>query len=72
MNQRDGEGIQAFSVRCDIAKNADVEAAIEQSLTWCHLIDELINDAGATWAPFEDRSKPQINFFPPTSLHPRG
>jgi NAD(P)-dependent dehydrogenase (short-subunit alcohol dehydrogenase family) len=44
-----------MSTRCDISKNAEVEAAVGQVLAqWDH-IDILVNNAGATWgAPFEE------------------
>jgi NAD(P)-dependent dehydrogenase (short-subunit alcohol dehydrogenase family) len=55
VQQLEAQGIQAMSTRCDISKNADVEAAIGQVLErWDH-IDILVNNAGATWgAPFAE------------------
>ena len=48
-------GITAMSVRCDISKPEEVQAAVDQVLEkWDH-IDILVNNAGATWgAPLED------------------
>jgi NAD(P)-dependent dehydrogenase (short-subunit alcohol dehydrogenase family) len=47
-------GITAMSVRCDISKPDEVDAAVDQVLqAWDH-IDILVNNAGATWgAPLE-------------------
>jgi NAD(P)-dependent dehydrogenase (short-subunit alcohol dehydrogenase family) len=48
-------GINAMSVVCDISKNDQVEAAVEQVLGHFQHIDVLVNNAGATWgAPFEE------------------
>jgi gluconate 5-dehydrogenase len=48
-----GQSIQAMSVRCDISKNAEVEAAVDQVIKELGHIDILVNNAGATWgAPF--------------------
>jgi gluconate 5-dehydrogenase len=48
-------GIRAMSVRCDISRNAEVEAAVGQVLDRFEHIDILVNNAGATWgAPFEE------------------
>ena len=44
-----------MSVVCDISKNDQVEAAVEQVLGHFQHIDVLVNNAGATWgAPFEE------------------
>jgi gluconate 5-dehydrogenase len=50
----EGCGITALSVRCDISRPDEVQAAIERVLqAWGH-IDILVNNAGATWgAPLE-------------------
>src|SRR4030088_1267473 len=42
-------GINAMSVVCDISKNDQVEAAVEQVLGHFQHIDVLVNNAGATW-----------------------
>jgi NAD(P)-dependent dehydrogenase (short-subunit alcohol dehydrogenase family) len=48
-------GIKAISVVCDISKNNQVEAAVNQVLEHYQHIDILVNNAGATWgAPFEE------------------
>src|SRR5881227_3985731 len=55
VEQLRARGIEAISVRCDISKNAEVEAAIEDVLRQFDKIDVLVNNAGATWgAAFED------------------
>src|SRR5258708_502092 len=55
VQQLEAQGISAMSARCDIANNADVEAAVQKVLAEWHHIDILVNNAGATWgAPFED------------------
>src|SRR6266852_4444655 len=47
-------GIRAMSVRCDISKNDEVEAAVKRVLDHFEYIDVLVNNAGATWgARFE-------------------
>ncbi|MGI9149481.1 MAG: SDR family oxidoreductase [Chloroflexota bacterium] len=53
--QLEAQGIRVISTRCDISKNADVEAAVKHVLDqWGH-IDVLVNNAGATWgAPFAE------------------
>src|ERR1700682_5812236 len=43
------QGIKAISVRCDVSKNADVEAAVSYVLGHLGHIDILVNNAGATW-----------------------
>src|SRR5919199_6322944 len=43
------QGISSFAVRCDISKNADVEAAVGQVIERLGKIDILVNNAGATW-----------------------
>jgi NAD(P)-dependent dehydrogenase (short-subunit alcohol dehydrogenase family) len=55
VQQLEAEGIRAMSARCDISKNAEVEAAVLEVLSrWQH-IDILVNNAGATWgAQFQD------------------
>jgi gluconate 5-dehydrogenase len=53
--QLEAQGIRSMSARCDISKNADVEAATGQVLAQLDHIDILVNNAGATWgAQFED------------------
>src|SRR5258708_4386307 len=53
--QLESQGIQAMSTRCDISKNADVEAAVGQVVEQWQHIDILVNNAGATWgAPFAE------------------
>src|SRR5919206_727746 len=48
-------GIRAMAARCDISRNAEVEAAVQQVLAELGQIDILVNNAGATWgAPFEE------------------
>src|ERR1700736_5039660 len=48
-------GIKAMSAVCDISKNDQVEAAVNQVLEHFQHIDVLVNNAGATWgAPFAD------------------
>src|SRR5215207_457461 len=42
-------GIRAMSVRCDISKHEEVEAAVGQVLEQFGQIDVLVNNAGATW-----------------------
>jgi NAD(P)-dependent dehydrogenase (short-subunit alcohol dehydrogenase family) len=47
-------GITAMSVTCDVSRNDQVEAAVDQVLQHLEHIDVLVNNAGATWgAPFE-------------------
>jgi gluconate 5-dehydrogenase len=47
-------GITAMSVTCDVSRNDQVEAAVDQVLQHLEHIDILVNNAGATWgAPFE-------------------
>ena len=47
-------GITAMSVTCDVSRNDQVEAAVDQVLQQLEHIDVLVNNAGATWgAPFE-------------------
>jgi gluconate 5-dehydrogenase len=47
-------GITAMSVTCDVSRNDQVEAAVDQVLHRFEHIDVLVNNAGATWgAPFE-------------------
>jgi NAD(P)-dependent dehydrogenase (short-subunit alcohol dehydrogenase family) len=55
VEQLEAQGIRSMSARCDISKNAEVEAAVALILTqWGH-VDILVNNAGATWgAQFED------------------
>jgi NAD(P)-dependent dehydrogenase (short-subunit alcohol dehydrogenase family) len=55
VQQLEAQGTRAMSTRCDISRNAEVEAAVGQVLErWGH-IDILVNNAGATWgAPFEE------------------
>jgi NAD(P)-dependent dehydrogenase (short-subunit alcohol dehydrogenase family) len=55
VQQLEAQGIRAMSTRCDISKNAEVEAAVKQVLEqWDH-VDVLVNNAGATWgAPFAE------------------
>lgn len=49
------KGIKAMTVRCDISKNDQVEAAVKRVLEQFEHIDILVNNAGATWgAPFEE------------------
>jgi NAD(P)-dependent dehydrogenase (short-subunit alcohol dehydrogenase family) len=43
------DGIRAMSVRCDISKHDDVEAAVGEVLRSYGQIDILVNNAGATW-----------------------
>jgi gluconate 5-dehydrogenase len=51
----EASGIKAMAARCDIAKNDEVEAAVNQVLEEFKQIDILVNNAGATWgAPFEE------------------
>ena len=48
-------GIRAMSVRCDISRNEQVEAATKAVLDQLDHIDILVNNAGATWgASFEE------------------
>ena len=48
-------GIRAISVRCDISRNEQVEAATKAVLDQLDHIDILVNNAGATWgASFEE------------------
>ncbi|TME30642.1 MAG: glucose 1-dehydrogenase [Chloroflexi bacterium] len=48
-------GIKTLSVVCDISKNDQVEAAVDQVIGRFDHIDILVNNAGATWgARFED------------------
>lgn len=55
VQQLEAQGIKAMSTRCDISKNADVEAAVGQVLEQWQHIDILVNNAGATWgAPFAE------------------
>ncbi len=53
--QLEAQGITCMSTRCDISRNAEVEAAVSHVLEqWGH-IDVLVNNAGATWgAPFAE------------------
>jgi gluconate 5-dehydrogenase len=49
------KGITATSATCDISRNDQVEAAIQQVLERSGHIDVLVNNAGATWgASFEE------------------
>src|SRR5438094_807377 len=41
--------IKAMSVVCDISKNDQVEAAVNEVLNQFDHIDVLVNNAGATW-----------------------
>lgn len=53
--QLETQGINAFAVRCDISKKAEVESAVHQVLDHYGQIDILVNNAGATWgASFAD------------------
>ena len=55
VNKLESQGIRAMSVRCDISKNSDVEAAVAQVVDRFGHIDILVNNAGATWgAPFAE------------------
>jgi NAD(P)-dependent dehydrogenase (short-subunit alcohol dehydrogenase family) len=48
-------GIDALSVVCDIARNDQVESAVDQVTRHFEHIDILVNNAGATWgARFEE------------------
>jgi NAD(P)-dependent dehydrogenase (short-subunit alcohol dehydrogenase family) len=51
----DDLSIPVMSVVCDIARNDQVESAVNEVLQQLHHIDILVNNAGATWgAPFEE------------------
>jgi gluconate 5-dehydrogenase len=48
-NELEAAGIRAFATRCDISRNDDVTAAVEQARGEFGQIDILVNNAGATW-----------------------
>ena len=66
---RQATGAEAFAVRADVGKAADVKAMMAEVVERCGALDVLVNNAGVqTWTPFLEVTEEEWDLVIDTNL----